>query len=424
MKRTTIFLSRLAQHRVMIGVMAAALAMPLAGATLLSAQQPAGAAAPARAALPASHVVERGETLWGLAQQFLGDPLLWPEIYRLNTTVIEDPHWIFPGEELKLGPGLEPMASGAAAPSASAEAAPAPAVVTPAGADTTAPHGDIAVTPTPTDTAAAAPQTPVTNPATGPTIFATQGRTSIAAGSLKLNEQQEYRAVREGEYYSSGYVLDAGEQLNAGKLVGNTMTSSISRLTTTNSANLYGTVAVTPPPGDALKAGDLLMAYDTPRIVQGYGSIVRPTGLLKVTSAGRDTAICLVVAVYQTVDGGQNVVKAVPFESQRGVRPVAVPADSAVTGVVVDLRSPREVVNQQDVLFISKGSSDGVHMGDIFQVSRVSPPAAGIGAITQNQGKMLIVNVRPHTATGVLIQVDRGDIRAGSTATQIRRMPS
>jgi hypothetical protein len=230
--------------------------------------------------------------------------------------------------------------------------------------------------------------------------------------------------VREGEYYSAGYVLDAGEQLNAGKLVGNTVTSSISRLTTTNSANLFGTVAVTPPPGDALKAGDLLMSYDTPRIVQGYGSIVRPTGLLKVTTAGRDTAICQVVALYQTVDGGQNVVKAVPFESKRGVRAVPVSADSAVTGEVLDLRSPREVVNQQGVLFISKGSNDGVHMGDIFQVSRVSPPSAGIGAITQNQGKVLIVNVRPHTATGVLIQVDRGDIRAGSTVTQIRRMPS
>ena len=49
---------------------------------------------------------------------------------------------------------------------------------------------------------------------------------------------------------------------------------------------------------------------------------------------------------------------------------------------------------------------------------------SGIGRVVQNEVKLLIVYVRPHTATGVVIQIDRPDIQPGATARQVRRMPS
>ena len=53
---------------------------------------------------PTTYVVQRGDTLWGIAQRELGDPLRWSEIYQLNEgrpqpggLTLTDPHWIDPG---------------------------------------------------------------------------------------------------------------------------------------------------------------------------------------------------------------------------------------------------------------------------------------------------------------------------------------
>ena len=46
------------------------------------------------------HTVEKGDTLWDLSQKFLGSPWYWPKVWSYNPE-IANPHWIYPGNEVR-----------------------------------------------------------------------------------------------------------------------------------------------------------------------------------------------------------------------------------------------------------------------------------------------------------------------------------
>ena len=62
------------------------------------------AAAPAPDLL---HEVRDGETLATIAADTLGDPTLWPALYRANRDQIRDPARLYPGQKLAI-PTLSP----------------------------------------------------------------------------------------------------------------------------------------------------------------------------------------------------------------------------------------------------------------------------------------------------------------------------
>jgi len=46
------------------------------------------------------HIVARGDTLWDIADHYLGDPFRYPELAALSQ--IKDPHWIYPGDVIRI----------------------------------------------------------------------------------------------------------------------------------------------------------------------------------------------------------------------------------------------------------------------------------------------------------------------------------
>src|SRR6476660_6824000 len=48
------------------------------------------------------HKVKKGDTLWDIAKEYLKDPFKWPEVFKRNTDIVENPHWIYPGESIRI----------------------------------------------------------------------------------------------------------------------------------------------------------------------------------------------------------------------------------------------------------------------------------------------------------------------------------
>jgi len=51
--------------------------------------------------VPETHTVRRGDTLWDLSSRYYQNPYFWPRVWATNPQIL-NPHWIYPGDRLKL----------------------------------------------------------------------------------------------------------------------------------------------------------------------------------------------------------------------------------------------------------------------------------------------------------------------------------
>lgn len=363
-------------------------------------------------ATPQTHSVRPGDTLWSLAQSYLGDPLLWPEIYRLNTDVVEDPHWIYPGEVLRLaaGEGVKsvPAEDTPPPPSAVAQAPAAPGAKVDAVED---PNFKETIEETADDYDPNAP------------LFPQMGEMSQAArATVKAYSEKNYRAIRRDEFYAGGFLTEE-QNLPFGRIVGRTSSPMIASLSNFGVAKLYTDLAVSPPKGASYEVGDTLMMLEKGPQVSNFGFMVLPTGIGVVTRIDDGRPILNVTQIFWSIYPGQWLLPLEKFPGSSRAR--AVPITDGITAKILGWPRVEYLKQPQGNLYIDKGKQDGVALGDIWEVRRPSGGIANNGTVltSETMATIQIVNVREHSATGLILNVKYAVFGVGTPVVQVAKLP-
>jgi hypothetical protein len=364
--------------------------------------------------LPRTHTVRKGDTLWDLAHHYLRDPFLWPGIYRLNTDVVEDPHWIYPGEVLRIAP----VDNVAAVPTMDTPVPPSEGDSSSMVADSARGAGTDS-----TDALARGPQQPSMAEAEDaePSVLFPERKPRSVSEILKAYTNQPYRALRRSEFYASGFLTE-NQRLPYGRVIGPVTPQQIKAVNSRANALPFSSISLEAPHGATYTVGDSLLLLQIGREIEPYGKVVVPTGVAKITEALDGHYIANIVSTYGPIRNGQSVLPIESFNPGTGGR--AVPVSDGVRGAFIGGLGRQDLKEPQMVVFINKGREDGVSRGDLFEIRR-RPGRTSDGMVRVNElmATMQIVHVRDHTATGILLSVVSPDIPAGSDVMQVAKLP-
>lgn len=374
--------------------------------------------------VPDTHTVREGDTLWDIAKRYFGDPFTWPQVYRLNTAVVEDPHWIYPGEVLRLtGEGV------AAVPPDTMQVVPqdVPQVAPPAEVAEVAP--DTAAVPTDTILVAGDSIPAAAAPAPGGQIegdpvalFGKRKTQADMAATLHAYADRSYRPLRPSEFYASGFLTE-GKDLPFGEVIGVVAPAQIATIANRSTAVEYSLIGVKPPGGAAYQVGDSLLLASIGPDFASYGVVVVPTGIGRVVAVESNQTTVEVVALYGRILPRQRTLPLERFTP--GGQEHAVKVADGVEAHVLGSRERQYLKGTQDVLFLDKGLDAGLAPGDLFELRRTPESRIeGADTIDESMGMLQVVRVGERSATVRVIGVISPDVQPGTRARQVAKLPS
>ncbi|HET7458219.1 MAG TPA: hypothetical protein VFJ74_11255, partial [Gemmatimonadaceae bacterium] len=300
---------------------------------------------------------------------------LWPEIYRLNTDVVEDPHWIYPGERLRI-PGAAPAGE--------------PTVVS--GESEPSRYG--------------------------PTAFSKGiARGTVSTGRLSLVGRTPKPLVRPGEYYAAPYVERDGGPDGAGSIVGSADLPGIAQIEARDRLLLQDRILIVPPRGSVAMVGTRYLVYALGPTIPGAGQVVVPTGVVEVEqeTKGNELTHARVVDAFETMQRGQKLIRLDSVSFPTDVQPKSI--ELGMDAKVLWLRGGNVLPSIHEYLVLDRTVRDGVRPGDQFTLFRAATrtddghkvPAEPV-AIAQ------VIRVTPFGTTAMILDQAQPAIREGLSA--------
>ena len=336
----------------------------------------------------ARHEVRRGETLWELSARYLRNPYRWPDIYELNRDVVQDPHWIFPGERLRM-PGD------------------AAAVVSSRGYDEARPA-------TGYRTGRPAPATDLSG-----TVFGTRSDQLLSLSSLQLDDDARPAVVSVSDFFQASLLVDPSESGPMGRTV-RVIEENPLDLNLPPSARLHQDVVVHLA-GMQTAPGDLLQSVRWGRDINPFGQVLESKALLLVTRTDADSARARVVDVYGDYRVGDPVTRAADFF----VDPELEHAESGeiLNGRIIAFAVENQtVLDLYDEVFLDLGLRAGVKIGDEFLVFSHLEPSPALAEPEDALCVLRVVRVTGSTSTAVVHKVRDPGTREGNPVRLSRRL--
>ena len=379
-----------------------------------------------------THEVVRGETLWSLAERYLGNPYRWPLIYEANASQIPNPNILEPGQVLVI-PGVVPEAAQVQGVMVITEAqaevpvAEEEMVGPPAGERVQAGGGSDPPCPGPDDRTVFF--TGVGQTRSCPTIVPTPGQRTpfypqpvgvsdaermvaqAVSGGITPTAAVSTAAVPFGLVYASEWLVEQGGEIGfIGTLAG------FSRVhverTPQGPARAGERVQIATNEGVNLRVGDLLQSFRSRREERGFGNVLRPTGILTVTAVSESGFIAMVASELERIQVGDWVRLAPDHTARPGVFPL--PVESDLTATILGFPEERQVQSYGASVFLDVGEAEGISIGDIFEASVTQPgPQFGVEAawlqvvlVDGNRSTARIISLRyPILGSGDVIRL-------------------
>lgn len=317
------------------------------------------------------HVVKRGDTLWDLARHYLQNPFRWPQIFQRNTDVVEDPHWIYPGEVLRIPVwAVRPDALRAAAEQGIvvSRIETAPARVTGAR-----------------------------------TVFSAGARTQPHR-LLSVTERGGTAGVRRGEVDAAPFVLGRRGPEGAGRITGSAERQAVDIEVRDYRFQLNDHLYLVAPSATAAEVRTEFLALSEGSDIADGMRLMVPTGILRVVEPAMGTrpAKARLVRQFGEVVVGQWLVPYEPPSVAAEAEPS--PADNGVSTRVIWIHGDPVLPSLQHYVILSLPQNAAVEIGDHFTlVDQTTTGEDDTAQPAEDAALVQVVRVTPFAATAVVV---------------------